>query len=170
MPLTWFSLSRKQAQSPQGPDDRSFSSTVTSPPGGSWDGLWNRPSISGGSKEAAKKSGMRVRFRFANGALSGIGDDEVGDFVVRGSYCPEKQSCKWTLSYIPLMDKSVYDFCGSLSVIPHGFRRQQILMQGSVKLEGDAAGTFSLVSRQKHVISDIALSERSPKGADLREE
>ena len=43
---------------------------------------------------------MELQLTFANGQLTGAGNDDVGRFLIRGRYDPASRECYWTKSYI----------------------------------------------------------------------
>jgi hypothetical protein len=47
---------------------------------------------------------MDLGLTFANGVMSGEGNDEVGAFVIRGRYDAKSKECWWTKAYIGQYD------------------------------------------------------------------
>ncbi len=54
---------------------------------------------------------MDLDLTFASGRMTGGGNDDVGRFVIRGSYAAASLECSWTKSYV-----------GAHSVFYRGFR------------------------------------------------
>ena len=47
---------------------------------------------------------MDLGLTFANGVMSGEGNDEVGAFVIRGRYDPKSKEVHWTKTYVAAHD------------------------------------------------------------------
>lgn len=47
---------------------------------------------------------MDLNLTFANGQMSGDGNDDIGRFLVRGRYDTTNRECYWTKSYIGAHD------------------------------------------------------------------
>src|SRR5260370_10919529 len=62
-------------------------------PSGPWTGFYNyRP---GGERHR-----MDLHLAFANGSMSGDGNDDVGRFLIKGRYDPGSLECHWNKTYI----------------------------------------------------------------------
>ena len=61
-------------------------------PSGPWTGFYNyRP---------GERHRMDLHLTFANGSMSGEGNDDVGAFVIKGRYDAANLECHWTKTYI----------------------------------------------------------------------
>ena len=72
-------------------------------PSGSWVGFYNY--------SPNDKHRMELDLTFANGKLSGTGNDDIGPFVIKGSYDSNTLECSWIKTYT-----------GSHDVYYRGFR------------------------------------------------
>lgn len=71
-------------------------------PSGPWTGFYNyRPK---------DKHRMDLELTFAAGKLSGDGNDDVGRFVVHGSYDEQSLECSWTKTYLGQHDVAYRGF------------------------------------------------------------
>jgi hypothetical protein len=61
-------------------------------PSGAWRGFY--------SYGAKDRHGMQLDLLFSGGIVAGDGSDDVGSFVMRGSYDSVSGSCRWTKTYI----------------------------------------------------------------------
>ena len=66
-------------------------------PSGPWVGFYTY----GGELD---KHCMDLALTFANGTISGEGNDDVGAFVMRGRYDPKSWECHWTKTYVGAQD------------------------------------------------------------------
>ena len=65
-------------------------------PSGPWVGFYNyRP---------GDRHRMNLSLTFANGTMSGEGNDDVGRFLIKGKYTIETRECHWTKSYVGAHD------------------------------------------------------------------
>ena len=72
-------------------------------PSGPWTGFYNY--------QPGKRHRMDMQLAFANGSISGDGNDDVGRFIIKGKYDAGSRECHWTKSYV-----------GAHSVFYRGFR------------------------------------------------
>jgi len=61
-------------------------------PSGPWVGFYNY--------QPGDRHRMDLDLIFANGSLSGEGNDDVGRFLIKGRYDQSNCECRWTKSYI----------------------------------------------------------------------
>lgn len=47
---------------------------------------------------------MQLHLTFANGVMSGDGNDDVGRFLIKGHYDSQSAECYWTKSYVGAHD------------------------------------------------------------------
>jgi len=47
---------------------------------------------------------MQLHLAFANGVMSGDGNDDVGRFLIKGRYDSQSAECHWTKSYVGAHD------------------------------------------------------------------
>ena len=47
---------------------------------------------------------MDLHLAFANGSMTGDGNDDIGRFLIKGRYDPGKLECYWTKSYVGAHD------------------------------------------------------------------
>ena len=71
-------------------------------PSGPWVGFYNY--------QPGDRHRMDLRLTFAQGRMSGDGDDDVGRFTIRGRYDATTRECHWTKSYISAHDVSYRGF------------------------------------------------------------
>src|SRR6185295_18656311 len=65
-------------------------------PSGPWVGFYNyRP---------GDRHRMDLNLTFANGSMSGEGNDDVGRFVIKGRYDSANRECHWTKAYLGAHD------------------------------------------------------------------
>ena len=88
------------------------------PPSGSWSGYY----VYG---DAAEKHRMRLRLSFSpNGTISGVGDDDVAPFTIRGIFDRSANCANWTKAYIGMHTidyRGWYDgrsICGNWVLVP----------------------------------------------------
>eukprot|EP00803_Ostreobium_quekettii_P002893 evm.model.scf_898EXC.1 EVM.evm.TU.scf_898EXC.1 scf_898EXC:999-25322(+) len=117
---------------------------VVNLPGGGWDGFWKQP-MEGGQVRAID---TWVRIHFRDGAIVGVGDDEVGDYVIEGHYDTEEQTCVWSKKYVDPQAVRVHE--GRFVMITRGFLKGHVSMEGTWRTGDDVVGVFLLVSRQRH--------------------
>ena len=72
-------------------------------PSGEWVGYYNY--AAGGPR-----SQMDIRFTFSNGRIAADGCDDVGEFVLGGSYDEATGECHWTKHYVGRHDVSYVGF------------------------------------------------------------
>lgn len=125
------------------PTISSADATIVNLPGGGWDGFWKHPLEDGRMRVVD----TWVRIRFQDGAMVGVGDDEVGDYVIEGTYDSEEQTCHWTKKYVDPQTIKLHE--GRFVMISRGFQKGHIAMEGTWRTGEDIAGTFKLVSRQR---------------------
>ncbi len=65
-------------------------------PSGAWRGFY--------SYGAADRHAMELDLLFAHGIVAGDGVDDVGSFLINGSYDQESGACRWTKTYIAAHD------------------------------------------------------------------
>ncbi len=98
-------------------------------PSGPWTGFYNyRP---GGERHR-----MDLHLAFANGSMSGDGNDDVGRFLIKGRYDPGSLECHWTKTYI-----------GSHEVFYRGFREGKGIW-GTWEIRKLSHGGFHIWPRQ----------------------
>jgi hypothetical protein len=61
-------------------------------PSGAWRGFY--------SYGVGDRHDMQLDLLFSGGMLAGDGMDDVGSFVMRGSYDPVSGACRWTKTYL----------------------------------------------------------------------
>ena len=61
-------------------------------PSGAWRGFY--------SYGAGDRHHMQLDLLFSSGILAGDGVDDIGSFIVNGSYDPVSGACRWTKTYI----------------------------------------------------------------------
>ena len=65
-------------------------------PSGPWTGFYNyRP---------GDRHQMELKLTFANGNMSGDGNDDVGRFLIKGRYDTASRECYWTKTYVGAHD------------------------------------------------------------------
>jgi hypothetical protein len=89
-------------------------------PSGPWVGFYNyRP---------GDRHRMDLNLTFANGSMTGDGNDDVGRFIIKGRYQTDTRECHWTKSYVGAHDvfyrgfregKGIWGTWG-ISVFDHG--------------------------------------------------
>lgn len=62
-------------------------------PSGEWNGFFLQP-------DGARRYSMDMVLRFAEGSISGDGDDPVGAFSIDGEYNCDTSRCFWTKEYL----------------------------------------------------------------------
>ncbi|MCX7887116.1 MAG: hypothetical protein N3B01_07700 [Verrucomicrobiae bacterium] len=67
-------------------------------PSGPWIGFY----VYGDARHERHR--MDLMLTFANGVMSGEGNDDIGMFVIRGRYDPVSKECHWTKSYVGAHD------------------------------------------------------------------
>jgi len=96
-------------------------------PSGPWLGFYNyRP---------GNRHRMDLSLTFANGNLSGDGNDDVGPFLLRGKYEAQSGECYWTKTYP-----------GSHDVFYRGFREGKGIW-GTWEIHPDCHGGFHIWPR-----------------------
>jgi hypothetical protein len=71
-------------------------------PSGPWVGFYNY--------QPGKRHRMQLHLTFANGTMSGDGNDDVGRFLIKGRYDSKSLECHWTKSYVGAHDVSYRGF------------------------------------------------------------
>jgi hypothetical protein len=66
-------------------------------PSGPWVGFYTR-------RRQNKKHRMDLGLTFAKGTIKGEGNDDVGQFLIRGKYDPKTMECHWTKAYVAKHD------------------------------------------------------------------
>ena len=94
-------------------------------PSGPWTGFYNYGANS-------SKHRMDLSLTFANGNLTGGGNDDLGPFVIQGSYDPKSKECHWTKTYV-----------GAHDVFYRGFREGKGIW-GTWEIEMDSTGGFHI--------------------------
>jgi hypothetical protein len=72
-------------------------------PSGPWVGFYNY--------QPGSRHRMQLHLTFANGVISGDGNDDIGRFLIKGRYDIQSAECHWTKGYV-----------GSHDVFYRGFR------------------------------------------------
>lgn len=62
---------------------------------GEWRGFWLGP-------DGPRKHPIKMTLKFESGRIDGVGDDEVGMFVVDGVYDERTKLCSWTKKYVAM--------------------------------------------------------------------
>jgi hypothetical protein len=62
-------------------------------PSGPWIGFYNY-------SDERDKHRMDLTLSFANGAISGEGNDDIGPFVINGRFDPNTRECYWKKTYV----------------------------------------------------------------------
>ena len=62
-------------------------------PTGEWMGFFVQP-------DSRRRYVMDLFLRFAEGKMSGTGDDPIGDFTISGAYDTRTGGCSWTKQYV----------------------------------------------------------------------
>lgn len=65
-------------------------------PSGLWVGFYNY--------QPGDRHRMQLHLAFANGRMSGDGNDDIGRFLIKGGYDPHSLECHWTKSYVGAHD------------------------------------------------------------------
>ena len=78
-------------------------------------------------KPSGQRYAMDLVLEFADGAISGFGDDCVGEFTIRGSYDTNSARCSWHKQYL-----------GQHVVVYTGQARQRGVI-GEWRIPGDSA-------------------------------
>ena len=65
-------------------------------PSGPWVGFYNY--------QPPDRHRMQLDLTFANGVISGDGNDDIGRFLIKGRYDSQSAECHWTKSYIGAHD------------------------------------------------------------------
>ena len=79
-------------------------------PSGPWTGFFLQPVLPG-------RHLMELQLTFSQGALTGVGRDWVGEFMIRGRYDLADGKCYWTKRYVGRHDvfyRGAYDGEGSI--------------------------------------------------------
>ena len=72
-------------------------------PSGEWIGYYNYSA--GGTRSL-----MDIRFTFSSGRISADGCDDIGEFVLAGSYDEASRECTWLKHYIGMHDVAYVGF------------------------------------------------------------
>lgn len=80
---------------PDSADDASKPTAETDPrfPSGPWRGFFLMPHSPG-------RHTMELHLDFAQGVMTGEGQDKIGEFLIRGKYSIDNGKCHWTKKYI----------------------------------------------------------------------
>jgi len=98
-------------------------------PSGPWVGFYNyRPT---------DRHRMDLRLEFAQGKMTGEGNDDVGPFLIAGKYDPQTLECYWTKTYV-----------GAHDVFYRGFREGKGIW-GTWQIKTWAHGGFHIWPRQE---------------------
>jgi hypothetical protein len=62
---------------------------------GEWQGFWVQP-------DGPDRHPMKMTLKFEGGKIDGVGDDEVGMFIVDGVYDEKSKLCSWTKKYVAM--------------------------------------------------------------------
>ena len=65
-------------------------------PSGPWVGFYNY--------QPGDRHRMHLHLTFANGTMSGDGNDDIGRFLIKGRYDSKAAECYWTKSYVGAHD------------------------------------------------------------------
>ena len=60
---------------------------------GKWMGFFVQP-------DSRQRHAMDLVLEFTNGTISGVGNDRVGEFTIRGAYDAETGQCSWLKQYV----------------------------------------------------------------------
>jgi hypothetical protein len=117
-------------------------------PSGAWSGFY--------SYGRGDRHHMQLDLLFSGGILAGDGLDDVGSFVMHGSYDPVSGACRWTKTYIGSHDVAY-------SGTPDGKG-----IAGTWRL-GDAQGTFRIwpAGRTDTAGTDESIEELEEVGASF---
>ncbi len=99
-------------------------------PSGPWVGFYTY----GGELD---KHRMDLALTFANGTISGEGNDDIGPFVIRGRYDFKTRECYWTKTYV-----------GAHDVYYRGFREGKGIW-GTWEIFADTHGGFHIWPRSQ---------------------
>lgn len=97
-------------------------------PSGPWTGFYNY--------HPGSRHRMDLHLSFANGAVTGEGNDDIGRFIIRGRYEEATRECYWTKSYL-----------GSHDVFYKGYREGKGIW-GTWEIGVLAHGGFHIWPRQ----------------------
>lgn len=93
-------------------------------PSGPWTGFYNY--------QPKDKHRMDLHLSFANGNVTGEGNDDVGAFVIKGKYCAASAECHWTKTYL-----------GGHDVFYRGFREGKGIW-GTWEIRAESKGGFHI--------------------------
>jgi len=109
-------------------------------PSGQWTGFYNyRP---------GDRHRMDLRLTFAQGNMSGDGDDDIGRFLIQGRFDAANRECYWTKSYLGAHDVFYRGFregkgiwgTWEINVFGHGGFRIWPRHAGEGEAESESAG------------------------------
>ena len=96
-------------------------------PSGPWVGFYNY--------QPGDKHRMDLQLSFANGVVTGTGNDDIGPFVINGRYDAKSCECYWTKTYP-----------GSHDVFYRGFREGKGIW-GTWEIRNESRGGFHIWPR-----------------------
>ena len=115
-------------------------------PSGPWVGFYNyRP---------GDRHRMNLQLSFANSVMTGTGNDDVGPFVIHGSYDGKSCECYWTKTYP-----------GSHDVFYRGFREGKGIW-GTWEIELSTRGGFHIWPRSESGGEEVREHAGQPEPAD----
>ena len=115
-------------------------------PSGEWMGFYNyRP---------GDRHRMHLQLTFANGTINGIGNDDVGRFVIKGQYDPQTRECWWRKTYL-----------GAHAVFYRGFREGRGIW-GTWEITIRDHGGFHIWPRQPGEGEGIEMKEKDAEPVD----
>jgi hypothetical protein len=114
-------------------------------PSGPWTGFYNY--------QPKDKHRMDLHLTFSNGKISGEGNDNVGQFVIKGHYDAKNAECGWTKTYVGGHDVYYRGFregkgiWGTWEVGPGPGSHGGFLIWPKTSPEGESAQTTAIAKR-----------------------
>src|SRR2546422_5955954 len=96
-------------------------------PSGPWTGFYNYG--------PGDRHRMQLHLAFANGSMTGDGNDDIGRFLIKGRYDAQTKECHWTKTYV-----------GAHDVFYRGFREGKGIW-GTWEILADNHGGFHIWPR-----------------------
>ena len=118
-------------------------------PSGPWVGFYNY--------QPGERHRMDLRLTFANGQMTGDGNDDIGRFWIRGRYDAMSRECHWTKSYL-----------GAHDVFYRGFREGKGIW-GTWEIKGFTHGGFHIWPKPTGDTEAESMHEAEPVKAVARE-
>jgi hypothetical protein len=115
-------------------------------PSGPWAGFYNY--------QPGDRHRMQLHLTFANGMMSGDGNDDIGRFFIRGRYDTQNAESHWTKTYV-----------GAHDVFYRGFREGKGIW-GTWEIGNFAHGGFHIWPKQAGDSESVLESEIAAESVD----